>query len=432
MSKKRAAAAKGKRRTAAKTKPDWTHRIFLAARSVGKPSVQNHPRRLAENASRLMDLVATALDAGADKHVLRAIEDLEEAHLEDAAEMVAFLADAAGSTIPVLKQSADGVDVGELELLLVPVLLMVDRGHAVPLRLPDSTQDDRRSTLHLCTTSLRRYGLIGEESTVVVLPWLYAYSDLPATWSGQRDMLHRCIAATSGDSTRLPLPQPTDVVTQPSLALRFVLFAVTSALSDTDNSPLLHGGFIPMEDPVVSSGDAATEIVDTDPEMDPRLLAWQEDFAQTLAEGLPGVLSVRAGMPAWWDEAIHVGFDMYNLFGLLTSVAPDGDRETRLSTHAAMGFYLVDGALELRIGLTRDGRFVGGFIWVCHQEPGDELEKAFEALERMGIPAEHIHIATDILGDERCPDCGKPFFPSIHGEGLHEDDHTAPEPLRLH
>lgn len=439
MSKKRHIATKSKRRSASTTPPDWTHQIFLAARSAGKQSVQNDSRRLAEDESRLVDLVARALDTGTDKHVLRAMEDLEEAHLDDAAEMVAFWADDAASTIPVMTQGADGVDVGELELFLVPILLMVDGGHAVPLRLPDAPQDDQRSPLNLCATSLRRYGLITKEPSVAVLPWLYAYSDLPVTWSSQRGMLRQCMSAITGQPSRLPRPQQTEVGTQPAVALRFVLFAVTSSLSDTDNGPLLNGGFInvgDLSDPGATPGGDGMGVRDADPGIDPRLLAWQEDFGQTLTEGLPGVLSVRAGTPAWWDEAIHAGFDMRNLFGLITAVAPDGDRGTTLSTHAAMGFYLVDDVLELRIGITRDGRFTGGFVWACHQDPEDEVDEAFEALEHMGVPTEQIHVATDILGDERCPDCGKPYFPSVSGESLHDeqdmDDHTVPGHLRLH
>ncbi|MHB1641159.1 MAG: hypothetical protein ACYCS8_00685 [Acidithiobacillus sp.] len=426
MSKKRQIANKSRRRTASKTQPDWTHRIFLEARSAGKQSKQNDSGRLHESESRLSELVAMALDTGTDKHVLRAIEDLEEAHLDDAADMVAFWADDAASVMPVMVQTPDGVDVGEMELFLVPVLVVVDAGHAMPLRLPDAPRDDPRSPLNLCATSFRRYGLIGKEPSVAVLPWLYAYADLPVTWSGQRGMLRQCMAAISGQPSRLPQPQLTDVGTQLSVALRFVFFAVTSALDDIDTGPLLNGGFIDMSD-LSDTLDAPGDEDDTGPEVDPRLLAWQEDFGQTLTECLPGVLSVQVGTPAWWDEAIHDGFDSRNLFGLITAVAPDGDRETTLSTHAAMGFYLVDDNPELRIGITRDGRLAGGFVWACHQDLEDEVDAAFGTLERMGVPAEQIHVATDILCDERCPDCGKPYFPSVH---VDEDD--SHDPLDTH
>ncbi|MBU2768047.1 hypothetical protein HAP94_18175 [Acidithiobacillus ferrivorans] len=423
MSKKRQAASKIKRRTISKTQPDWTHLIFLAARSAGKQSVQNNPVRQVECESRLADLVARALDTGSDKHVLRAMEDLEEAHLDDAAAMVAFWADDAASTLPDMVQNAGDWDVGKLELFLVPVLLMVDTGHAMPLQVPDTQQDDQRSPLDLCATSLRRYGLIGQEPSVAVLPWLYAYADLPVTWSGQRGMLRQFMGAISGQPSRLPPPEQTDVGAQPAVALRFVLFAVSSSLGDTDTGALLNGGFIGMDD-LNDLGDApdVDGIDGADPEVDPRLLAWQEDFGQTLTECLPGALSVRAGTPAWWDEAIHAGFDMRNLFGLITAVAPDGGQETMLSTHVAMGFYHVADTLELRIGITRDERFTGGFVWACHQDPEDEAFEAFEALEHMGVPTEQIHVATDILGDERCPDCGKPYFPSVRvdEDGSHE------------
>lgn len=438
MSKKHQVSKRNKCRAASKTPPDWTHQIFLAARSAGKQSVQNDPVRQVECESRLADLVARSLDTGTDKYILRAMEDLEDANLDDAAERVAFCADDAASVMPVMVQTPEGADVGELELFLVPVVVAVDAGHAMPLRLPETPQDDPLSPLNLCATSFRRYGLIGKEPSVAVLPWLYAYADLPDTWSGQRGMLRQVMEAITGQTcgrqprgrqpSRLAQPQRTDIGAQISVALRFMFFAVTSSLDDTDTGPLLNGGFMDFGDLDDTGDDSGEEgMEDADPEVDPRLLAWQEDLGQTLTECLPGVLSVQVGTPAWWDEAIHDGFATRNMFGLITVVIPDGDRETALSTHAAMGFYVVDDTPELRIGITRDGRFTGGFVWACHQEPEDDIDAAFATLERIGVPTDQIHVATDILGDERCPDCGKPYFPSVRG-----DDDDSDEPLDPH
>lgn len=259
MSKKRQTANKGKRRNASKTQPDWTRQIFLAARAAAKQAAHNSSGSLDDGESRLVDLVAKALDTGTDKHVLRAIEDLEDTRLDDAAEMVAFWADDAASTIPVMVQGTDGADVGEMKLFLVPVLLMVDAGHAAPLRLPDALRDDERSPLDLCATSLRRYGLVGKGPAVAVLPWLYAYSDLPVTWASQRGMLRQFMAAISGQPARLAQPRRTDAVTQPTVALRFVLFAAISSLDDEDIGPLLNGGLLDtgtLDDSGVEIGDA--------------------------------------------------------------------------------------------------------------------------------------------------------------------------------
>lgn len=416
VSKKRQPANKGKRRITSKTQPDWVHRIFLAARSAAK-QVQQHDDfdPMDESESRLADLVARALDTGTDKHVLRAIADLEEAHCDDAAEMVADWAEDAASTLPVMVQQIGGVAGGELELFLAPVLLMVDAGHAAALRLPDWPPDDPRSPLNLCATSLRRYGLIGEEPSVAALPWLYAISDLPVTWSGQRGMLRQFLAAISGQPARLPQTRQTDAVTQPTIALRFVLFAIVSSLDDDRAGPLYDGRLLDPENREDSATGPAPGT-----EADPRMLAWQEDFGHILTECLPGVLSAQVGIPAWWNDAIHAGIDMRNLSGLITAADPDGNPNTMRATHAAMGFYLVEDELELRIGITRDGKFTGTFVWTCHQDPEDEVDEAFQALEYIGVPPEQIHFATDILGDERCPDCGKPFFPSVSGGSMHE------------
>ncbi len=428
MSKKRQVVNKSKRRSSSKTTPDWTHQIFLAARSACKQSEQNNFELMDEFESRLADLVARALDTGTDKHVLRALEDLEDAHLDEAAEMVEFWADDAASTLPVMMQDADGVDIGELELFLVPVLMMVGSGHAVPTCLPDSPQDDQRSPLDLCASSLRRYGLIGQEPSVAVLPWLYAYADLPVTWSGQRGLLRQFMAAIGGEPSRLPRPRQTDAGAQPTMVLRFVFFAVTSSIGAEDTGPLLNGGLLDTGNP----DDPMAGTDDTAPEVDPRLLAWQEDFGQTLTECLPGAISVRAGAPSWWSDAIHAGIDMRNLFGLITAMAPDGGQETMLSTHVAMGFYHVADTLELRIGITRDERFTGGFVWTCHQDPDNELNEVVETLECMGVPLEQVHIAEDVLGDERCPDCGKPYYPSVRGNEDGAHGHGESGHSRLH
>ena len=421
MSRKRGVASQSKRRAPTRTPPNWSSRIFLAARQAAKDYAAESSG-WDESLARLEQLIAQSLDTGTDKHVVRAMEDLEEAALGEAVNTVMICAEDAAASIPIQMQTPEGKEPGELQLFLVPTLLVMEPNLRVPQSLPDAAKAETRSPLDICATSLRRYGLIGPDPSVVLLPWLYAYSDLPGTWAGQRRMLRHLMDIANGQDAPIVRPKPTEAESRLMMALRFLVFGVFSA-NDADAGPLLD------DELVVASADEADEAVD------PRLLAWQEDLALTLAENLPGVLSARIGTPASWDNATHEGFQMRNLAGLMATVAPDDHPQVLQTTHAAMGLYLVDEDLELRIGISRDEQFINGFRWACHQDPETEIHEAFDALQQIGIPGAQIHVAGEVLGDERCPDCGAPYFPGATGQSGHEDAAMAgiiPEHHRLH
>ena len=423
MNTKRRTAHKNPRRTSHRTPPDWARQIFVAARSAAKPSVQEDSERLDQEMWVLTNLVRRALDTGTDKYVLRALEDLEEAHLEDAARMVAFCANDATSTFPVMmKTTGNGKAIaGEVTLFLVPVVLVMDGGYTVPLSLPDGPVKGSQSLLDQCVTSLRRHGRVGPGPTVVAMPDLFKYTDLPMTWSGQLGVLRQCMAAISGQPARLPRIQPKEAENRPTMVLRFLLFAVVSTWDDPDVGPLL---------------EAEEDGEEISPSTDPRWLAWQEELGQAFTNGLPGVLSARVGIPDSWDEAIHDGIDMHNIAGLVAAVMPREKQGALAATQIAMGLCQTDGGMDIRIGITRDGRFLNGFIWTCHRSPEEDLKEAIETMKSLGIPAQQIHVVDDVLGDERCSDCGKPLFPSVDGESQHEPQDRAtwsgPGYSRLH
>jgi len=405
VSKKRRDSTRSKRRSEVKTHPNWTYRIFLAARKAIQTSASTDFNEDNEWDVQLFERVVQALDTGTDKHVLRAMEDLEEAGLEDAAERVSVFTEIATATMPIMGQTAGGAtEAGNLRLFLAPVLIMVEPNHVLPMRMPDdvSMEDAVRvkpSPLTLLASSIRRHGLVGKDPIVTALPWLYAYSDLPETWSGQRGMLRQITHGLCGQPERIPTPKNTPTVKQPTLALRFLVFAIFSAFKDEDVGPLLD-----------------VDATDMDREPDQRFDAWQADLSQVIAEALPGVLFAEAGIPEGWGDAMHTGITMYNLYGLANAVLPP----VAPTTHVSMGVYLVDGGPELRIGITRDRKFSGGFVWVCHQDPKEEIEDALMALEEMNVPFDQIHVASEVFGDERCPDCGEPYFPSVTTEDLHD------------
>ncbi|ACK78419.1 hypothetical protein RU820_05805 [Acidithiobacillus ferrooxidans] len=113
------------------------------------------------------------------------------------------------STIQV--HTPEDKELGELQLFLVPTLLVMEPNLRVPQSLPDAAQAETRSPLDICATSLRRYGLIGPDPSVVLLPWLYAYSDLPGTWAGQRRMLRHLMDIANGQDAPIVRPKPTEV-----------------------------------------------------------------------------------------------------------------------------------------------------------------------------------------------------------------------------
>ena len=127
---------------------------------------------------------------------------------------------------------------------------------------------------------------------------------------------------------------------------------------------------------------------------------------------------------------------MHNIAGLVAAVIPREKQGALAATQIAMGLCQTDGGMDIRIGITRDGRFLNGFAWTCHRSPEEDLEDAIETLKSLGIPAQQIHVVDDILGDERCSDCGKPLFPSVDGESQHEPQDRAtwsgPGYSRLH
>lgn len=373
-------------------------------------------------------MIAQSLETGTDKHVVRALDDLDEAGLEDAVTLTVFCAEMATASASVLLQTPEGKEPGEFRLFLVPALLVMEPDQGIPQSLLDTVQSDACSTLDLCATSLRRYGLIGSEPSVVLLPWLYAYADLPDTWAGRRRMMRHMAEIANGQDAPIVRPKPAETESRLLMSLRFLVFGVFATNEANAGSHPARGPLLD-DDLVVES-----EEEDDEDTVDPRLLAWQEDLAQTLIENLTGVLSARIGTPASWDDAIHEGFDIRNLAGLIATVAPDGNPESLRCSQVAMGLYQVDDDLELRIGISRDERFVNGFIWACHQDPEEEINEAFEALQEIGIPASQIHVAGKVFGDERCPDCGEPSFPVITDESEEEDGFAAacaPAPHRL-
>ncbi|OFC39904.1 hypothetical protein BAE29_06250 [Acidithiobacillus caldus] len=81
--------------------------------------------------------------------------------------------------------------------------------------------------------------------------------------------------------------------------------------------------------------------MDVQEDIDPHLSAWQDDLSQTLIDAFPGkLLSVQVCTPALWGAAIHEGFDLRNMFGLITTVAPQDESGSGMdSTFAALCLY---------------------------------------------------------------------------------------------
>jgi len=405
------------RRKRSKPASRWTHRIFVTARLADKSLRRGDEDAHIAAEARLSDLVADALDAGAEKQVLRAIEDLEDAGLEEAAENVAFHADNAASCMPIVFEDKDGEVFGEVELLLVPMFLISEPGQPIPDKMPGA-MDDAQSVLGDLAASLHQHDLIGPASSVSLCPWLYAYADLPDTLSGQRAVVRQIADEFQNQENRMVRPSHTSETVlgedEVTTAIRFAMVAVFSPFgSDICESPLLSGFF--GEDDFDDDIDALALS-----EVHPSLLAWQEEVEHILTQYLPGVMAARIGKPDWWQEAIHAGFDLRNMTGLIMTVAanhsPENIGEKLLATQASVGCYLVDGVPELRIGIVQDGEFVDGFVWNNHQDLDVEIQTVRDVLLQIGVPPDQIRISEMLLVDEQCPDSGEPYFPDFFEE----------------
>ncbi len=406
------------RRKRSKPATRWTHRIFVTARLADKSLKRGDEDAHIVAEARLSDLVADALDAGAEKQVLRAIEDLDEAGLDEAAENVAFHADNAASCMPVIFEDKDGEVFGEVELLLVPMFLISEPGQPLTDKIPGA-MDDTQSVLGDLAASLHQHDLIGPASSVFLCPWLYAYADLPDTLSGQRVVVRQMADGFQSQENRMLRPAHTHESAlgedEVATAIRFAMVAVFSPFgSDIRESPLL-SGFFGEDD--FDDDDIDALVLS---EVHPSLLAWQEEVEQILTQHLPGVMAARIGKPDWWQEAIHAGFDLRNMTGLIMTVAadrsPENIREKLLATQASVGCYLVDGVPELRIGIAQDGEFVDGFVWNNHQDLDVEMQTVRDILLQIGVPPDQIRISEMLLGDERCPDSVEPHFPNFFEE----------------
>ncbi|MBU2765849.1 DUF2863 family protein [Acidithiobacillus ferrivorans] len=425
-----------------KTPHNWTQEIFSAARAANKgpPSFGNQ-KTFTKPDMCLGDLISHSLNTGTDKHVIRALEDLEEENLDEAVFVVKFLAETASCSMDIGIHSANGIRQGTADLFIVPMLLIVQSGHQVPLSIPDaSPEPETPSPLDLCTHSLYQDGLL-EETPVTIFPqWLYTHDDLPESWAQRRSVVRQCAALATGQPAALPEPKSLGPTQETTAIVRFAIIGVIYANSD-DPGPLVNGDLNGISADEESTGNdlSAGRL------LDPRLLAWRVDMEEILAASLPGVNSVRLGTPAEWDDAIHEGFMMRNLFALShafsklgqTEDSVMGDHGLLASAQVAVGFYMVDDHLEIRVGISEGDQFTG-CVWECHLEPEEEMEKLFDTLNSIGISAEHIHVTTDILGDERCEGCGQTLFPRADGGLDHADNNEEEEsdwdrpPPRLH
>ncbi|WP_158007565.1 hypothetical protein [Acidithiobacillus caldus] len=232
MSKKHHSGCKPKRSHPARTATDWTRKIFLAARAAYEESQKEESIALSSTSQRLAEVVAQALDTGTDRHVLRAIENLQEANLEEAAEMVFHWGCDDASTHSVIIQKTDAQEPGEFEIFVVPVLFVAGAGAEIPTVIPSQkpVTADRLSSADRCATCLHRHHLLGQGASVVLLPALYSYHDLPSTWSEQRSMMRKIFLKKIVQRSGLELPSPVEVHEQPYSSLHFEIFAITFSL----------------------------------------------------------------------------------------------------------------------------------------------------------------------------------------------------------
>lgn len=346
---------------------DWSRRLVeLAEQAAAIPDQDDIT--LVEH--QLADLVARVVTRGSDQPLHQAIEQLDERHHHDAANLVEFWADEAATEIGI--ELGDVVKTqGVATAFLIPLVLVTESSHAVPLTLPTDVTRNR------IIDSLRKYGIVGPTTLATVFPGLYRPEDLPESWAIRRHWLEQFVTHVA-DSTR-DIPQPEfgpPLLTSGGLGLtlRFLIGLIVTADTDDDDDGLMLTGYnIDEEDDDQDQAAVGQWISD-----------WRDEFISVM-EPVMKLTSVIAGIPDVWANALEFGQTLVNHVAIDTLV------------RALLGQELVDirdaiAAIEWDpeidawgITLRVDSLEAGPFYWTCAQNPEVELTQIMENLRDWGV-----------------------------------------------
>jgi len=200
----------------------WAQRLVRQALAVPDTSGFTD----AEDA--LVSLVHRALDRGSDRPIHHALDQLRAQESHTAADRLAFWAETCASTrddLPSENPADSQTDSLEASIFLLPALIFNPPGTQWPTTIPPGP------LLDTLTHSFRQHHLIGPEPSLAIIPYWYATTDLPATWSGRRRWLNDGLQALrTHQISGFPAPQaPLESPSAPTWQLRWIVGIIVSS-----------------------------------------------------------------------------------------------------------------------------------------------------------------------------------------------------------
>lgn len=318
---------------------------------------------------QLADLVARIVIRGSDQPLNQAIEQLDQRHHHDAAGLVQFWADEAATEI--------GIELGDVAktsgvatAFLIPLVLVTEAPHAVPLTLPTDVTRKR------IIDSLRKYEIVGPGTLVTIFPGLYRLDDLPESWAIRRQWIEQFVTQVADPTRDIPQPEfgpPLLTSGGLGLTLRFLIGLIVTADDDEDDGLMLAGYGTDAED---DDEDQAN--------LGPWISDWRDEFI-TVLEPVMKLTSVIAGLPDVWANALEFGQTLVNHVAIDTLVRALLGQESG-DIRDAMAAIEWDPEIE-GWGITvRGDTFESGpFYWMCTQDPEVELTQIMENLRDWGV-----------------------------------------------
>ncbi len=344
---------------------NWSRRLVeLAEQAASSPDQDDIT--LVEH--QLADLVARVVTRGSDQPLYQAIEQLDERHHHDAASLVEFWADEAATEIGI--ELGDVVKAhGVATVFLIPLVLVTESSHAVPLTLPTDITRNR------IIDSLRKYGIVGPTTLVTVFPGFYRLEDLPESWAIRRQWLEQFVTHLADSARDIPQPEfgpPLLTSGDLGLTLRFLIGLIVTADDDEDDGLML-SGYNTDEDDDQDQAAIGQWISD-----------WRDEFI-TVMEPVMKLTSVIAGIPDVWANALEFGQTLVNHVAIDTLVRALLSQQI-VDIRDAIAAIDWDPDIDAwGITVRADAFTVGPFYWTCAQDPEAELTQIMENLRDWGI-----------------------------------------------
>lgn len=347
---------------------NWSRRLVqLAVQAAAIPS--HNELTLAEH--QLAELVARVVMRGSDQPLHQAIAQLDRQHHHEAADLVEFWADEAATEIGVEMDGTNKTS-GIATAFLIPVVLVTEAPHAVPLTIPTDI------TLNQIVTTLQRHGLVGPDARVIVFPGLYREDDLPQSWASRRQWLEETVAQANkrSDATHRPEFEPPLLVCgDTGVTLRFLAGVVATA--DEDDAPgLMMVGYNTDEDALLQDAGQAA--------IGQRISEWRDDFVAAMAPMMK-LTSIVAGLPDVWANALEFGRTLLNHVALDTLVRTWLDRDGLDAREVIASIEWNDEDDAWRVTLRTESTASASWRWSAAVDPQDELTAIMENLRDWGV-----------------------------------------------